>query len=258
MLTLLGSGQSQNYISTNLNFEFSVNTQNISTGSSQNNQFKLPLVPSFNGVASNVDWGDGTSSVITAFDQAEVTHTYTSSGTYTVKISAALRSWAFNNSGDRLKITNISKFGIFEITEQAGFFGCSNLTISATDAPLVSSDSLFRYFMSCSKITRINGDLWNFTNVVSFIQMLDSCLLFNESLASWDIRNGTEFTFFAIRVTLSTDNYDATLISWNNQIPKTNVTCDFGNSKYSLGAASIARTNLIVSRQWTITDGGIA
>ena len=67
-------------------FTFTVDTTKQSSGSSATNQFKLPLSSTFNGITSNVDWGDGTSDVITTFNQAQVTHTYASSGIYEIKI----------------------------------------------------------------------------------------------------------------------------------------------------------------------------
>jgi surface protein len=58
-------------------------------------------------------------------------------------------------------------------------------------------------------------------------------------------------------VTLSTANYDAILIGWNNLTLQTGVTFNGGNSTYSRGAAT-ARANLLNSsgNNWTITDGG--
>ena len=58
----------------NLNpFTFTVQTSK--SGVSNDDQFTLPLTD--NGTVDIVvDWGDGTSDAITAFDQAEKTHTY--------------------------------------------------------------------------------------------------------------------------------------------------------------------------------------
>jgi hypothetical protein len=41
----------------------------------------------------------------------------------------------FANAGDKLKILNISSWGALNITSNATFRGCTNLTCSATDAP---------------------------------------------------------------------------------------------------------------------------
>lgn len=71
----------------------------------------------------------------------------------------------------------------------------------------------------------------------------------------------TDFTGFLNGVTLSTSNYNQTLISFNdNLLPPINTvdknSIDFGNSKYSLNSeASNARASLI-SKGWNIIDGG--
>ena len=61
------------------------NTANTSGGSSTSTQIQLPLESSgtYNFV---VDWGDGNTDTITAWNQAETLHTYASSGTYTITI----------------------------------------------------------------------------------------------------------------------------------------------------------------------------
>jgi hypothetical protein len=57
--------------------------------------------------------------------------------------------------------------------------------------------------------------------------------------------------------TLTTANYDATLIAWEAQAPSNAVPINFGSSQYTLGgAAEAARTSLISTYGWTITDGG--
>jgi hypothetical protein len=75
-------------------FEFTINTANTSTGSTASDQFKLPLVSSL-PLNAVVDWGDGSSDTITVWNQAETTHTYASSGTYTVSITGDLSGWMF-------------------------------------------------------------------------------------------------------------------------------------------------------------------
>ena len=71
-------------------FEFTINTNNTSTGSTTNTQFKLPLVSSL-PLNAVVDWGDNTTDTITTWNQAQTTHTYASAGTYTIKITGDLK-----------------------------------------------------------------------------------------------------------------------------------------------------------------------
>jgi surface protein len=138
-------------------FVFGINTANTSAGSSTSTQFKLPLTTS-TGLNAVVDWGDSTTDTITVFNAAEVTHTYASSGTYTISITGTLPGFRFVNAGDKLKIINISKWGVLDITTTSVFRGCTNLTCSATDAPTITSTSLLSTFQSC---TNFNGNIGN-------------------------------------------------------------------------------------------------
>jgi surface protein len=165
----IGIGVGRSGIVNQLPFRFTVNTNNTSAGSSTSTQFKLPLVSSgtLNAV---VDWGDGTSSTITTWNQAEVTHTYATAGVYDIKITGVLRGWQFNNGGDRLKILDIINWGSLNISVDAGFAGCTNLTASATDAPTITTTSLATYFRSCNNFNSAIGS-WNVSNVLNFNEM---------------------------------------------------------------------------------------
>ena len=89
---------------------------------------------------------------------------------------------------------------------------------------------------------------------------------FNQDISSWDITKVTIFNSFFTTTAFSTDNYDAVLVSWENQLQVAypvgagyipTIAIKFGATKYTLGsAAETARTSLINTYGWTITDGG--
>lgn len=170
-----------------LPFEFTINTANISTGSTAADQFKLPLVSSL-PLNAVVDWGDGTSDTITVFNQAETTHTYASSGTYTVSITGDLSGWQFNNGGDRLKMLNVNSWETLNISVNYGFYGCTNLTCTATDAPQITSDNLQGYFWKCSQFNGAVGN-WDISNVVNIGNMFQEATIFNADISSWNTSN---------------------------------------------------------------------
>ena len=90
-------------------------------------------------------------------------------------------------------------------------------------------------------------------------RMFKNAISFDQSLANWNMTQVNNLSEFLSSATLSTANYDATLIGWAAQTLRTNVTCDFGNSQYTAGgAAEAARNTLINTYNWTITDGGAA
>jgi len=89
---------------------------------------------------------------------------------------------------------------------------------------------------------------------------------FDQTL-NWDIINVTNMVNMFNGVTLSTTNYDAILIYWQNVLNTTfpggagytpTISISFGGSQYTGGgAAATARASLINNFNWTITDGGI-
>ena|SRR5210317_1337205 len=270
-------------------FQFTVDT--TESGVSASDQFTLPLITS-TGLDAEVYWGDGTTDNITDHTAPEVTHTYPSSGTYTIKITGDLLGWQFNNGGDRVKMGNVSKWGALNISVDAGFWGCDNLTSSATDAPTITSTSLFRYFRNCvnfngnisnwniTTVTSLremfrsaivfNQDIgiWSLSNVTTVEQMLYSAIAFDQDIHNWDINQVSNFNSFLTFAALSTTNYDALLVGWEANLqaaypggagyPYT-ISIDFGGSEYTLGsAAEAARLRLTDPTifAWTITDGG--
>ena len=168
-------------------FAIIINTSNISSGSSTDTQFRLPLVSS--GLINfAIDWGDGTSDTITSFNQSQVTHTYPSSGTYTIRITGIVRGWRFAGGGDRLKILNIRSWGEFNMTNDRTFFNCTNLTCTAKDAPIISTTSLFLCFEGCPNF---NGEIGNWdvkdvTNMASMFKIASGTGKFNQYIGNWD------------------------------------------------------------------------
>ena len=108
---------------------------------SANDTVVLPLV-SDGDYDFFVDWGDNNRDNITAYNQSEVTHQYSSTGIYEVKIYGGITGWFFNNGGwggntvDDDKIIEISNWGPLRFisntsssTDSNIFYGCSNLIL---------------------------------------------------------------------------------------------------------------------------------
>jgi surface protein len=165
------------------NFSFTVQTDNA--GTSGSTQFTLPLVSS-STPDMYVYWGDGTYDHITAYDQAEVTHTYPSAGKYLIAISGTVNGWQFANGGDRLKMLNIFSWGSFDVSVDSGFYGCTNLTQTALDAPVISSTSLRDYFRGCSSFNGSIGS-WDVSAVTDMQSMLREAAAFDQNIGSWDV-----------------------------------------------------------------------
>ena len=197
---------------------FTVDTTKTSTGSTADTHFKLPLVST--GIYEfSVDWGDSSSNVITAWNDPAVDHTYSVAGVYTVTITGACWGWSFNGTGDCLKPKVLSQWGNgWRFNVVSAWSNCQNLTITATDVPIMSGvTSMLQMFTSSWVLTDVpnlpswdtsgvttmqamfqadnafNGDIGalNVSNVQSLSSMFSGCDLFNRELSAWDVSKVT-------------------------------------------------------------------
>lgn len=162
-------------------FEFTVKTDNA--GVSTSTQFRMPLTTS-TGLDIDVDWGDG-SPIENITVHTNAIHTYAAAGTYTIKVLGSLLGWRFANGGDRLKMLNVASWGALNISVDSAFNGCTNLTCTATDAPLITSTNLFRCFSGCTNFNGAIGN-WDISNVTSLQEMFRSCTNFNQYIGDWN------------------------------------------------------------------------
>src|SRR4030067_1075567 len=241
-------------------FKSAWKTDNISAGSSNDNQVKLPL--ELSGVYNMiVDWGDGSKNIITAWNQLETTHTYASIGTYIINIYGTCKGFRFNNTGDRLKITDIKTWGNkFNLGNNNGYFyGCNNLLINAIN--ILNTPNVTNFSFMFNGFTNFNQSVSNFNtaNATTLGGMFNGCTNFNQSVSNFNIEKVTTWVNMLNGATSwSTSNYDTALISWAAQNVKDGVTFRC-STKYSLGgAAEAAGTHLTTVHSWAITDlGGI-
>lgn len=166
-------------------FEITINTNNVSAGSSSTNQFRLPLL-SGNIYKFKVSWGDGSGSNITSWNQAEVTHTYASAGTYTVKIYGRCDRFAFVNTGDRLKILSVVDFGnIVWKSLSDMFYGCTNMVGTFTEPPITQRvTSIASTFRGC---TNFNSPLntMDTSKITDMSNCFNSATNFNQNIGNW-------------------------------------------------------------------------
>lgn len=193
----------------------------------------LPLKSS--GVFSGtIDWGDGGATDTLSYANRQ--HTYTSAGTYTITISGdTLQGWAFENGGDKLKITDVSNWGkIFEFDRTRMFQGCANMDVSATDIPTITSTSFSSQFYQtgitnpdwsawdmsgvntyelCFQLSSsFNGNIanWVTTSTNSIKNMMNGCSSFNQDLSSWVTGNITN----AERAFYNCDSFNSSVANW--------------------------------------------
>ncbi len=157
---------------------------------------------------------------------------------------------------------NISGWNVSSVTDMDAMFNRATVFNGNISNWNVSSVIDMGYMFYGA--TAFNQDLssWNVSSVTDMSNMFYWATAFNQNLGAWDISSITYMSYMFIGVTLSTANYDNTLIGWSTlstgetQIP-TGITFDGGNSTYCAGET--AKNTLTGSPyNWTITDGGIS
>jgi surface protein len=187
--------------------EFITTWETSIAGISGNNQINIPTVA---GLTYNytVDWGDGSSSSETG----DAIHTYASPGTYTVSITGAFPRIFFNDGGDKDKLIEINQWGINAWTSmENAFYGCSNLSIPATDAPdLTNVLNINRIFARCQTLND-NLNHWDVSNVQFALDAFINATSFNQPLNDWDVSAMINMQgMFAFAT-----NFDQPLDNWN-------------------------------------------
>ena len=154
---------------------------------------------------------------------------------------------------------DISNWDVSNVTDMSVMFQAANSfnqDISNWDVSNVTDMRLM--FRKAIAFNKPIGS-WNVSNVTNMSNMFEGAIAFNQPNGSWNVSNVTNMSNMFQDTQLSTANYDATLIGWStispNEAPlKPNVVFSGGNSKYCNGTT--ARSSIISTYGWTITDGG--
>lgn len=250
-------------------------------GVTGSNSIRLPLEDfqsstpeyKFNGT---IFWGDGTKTDLVpadASDSSKFTHTYASSGIYTVKISGDFGDcFGFNNSGDKDKIIEIIQWGTNPFlktnTNARVFYGCSNLICDNIKDVYLGQINI-GMFRDCGSLVRVNNindwpgalttSIGGSFGLEHFFRNCDNAII---EIKDWRLGAVKKITglrnFLNGNGKIPTAYYDDLLVTIDNDPATLNgKTFDVGASKYTIGSAGeTARNNLINNKGWTINDGG--
>jgi len=229
----------------------------------------LSNVTSFSYLGAFSDFGNYYNSTVQNWDVSNVTNmsNFSYYGSWRNKISTwdtsnvtnftnFLRSNSqFDNGAD---LADMDNFDVSSATNMSWMFNrttqMANVYIGSWD---VSNVTNFNTFSNPLIMTNSGLENWNISNASNFSQF-NAYGQTDISLANWtptSMTNGLQF--WINNSSLSTANYDATLISWAAQSLQSNVNINFGTSQYTLGgAAEAAKNTLINTYNWTIIDGG--
>lgn len=187
-LYMTGTGAGEKYY-----YNFTVNTANTSAGSTGGGTFRFPLVAA-GAFTASVDWGDGIVNTISSSAQTEVTHVYAATGSYLIRVIGLLPGWRFNNTGDRLKMTNIGSWGDFVATATGSFWGASNMIVFSPDTARVSASSFQNIFRDCIQFNGYLND-WNVAGVTNFQSAFNGCTSYNQPMNKWNMSSANNLSF---------------------------------------------------------------
>ena len=146
-------------------------------------------------------------------------------------------------------VSNVENFN-------SAFRLCSNFNSDLSSWDVSSATDMQLMFQGA---TSFNGNIstWDVSSTLNLKETLNGATSFDRNLSNWDVNQVTDLGNFLTSATLSTANYDATLIGWANQIPLAyNGTLNFGSSTYTLGGAAATARAALVSDVGAISDGG--
>ena len=179
-------------------------TDNIGDWSTNSNQLQLPVKPywvyrdefgmshvQYGSYDFTIDWGDGTIEVYESA-RTDIIHTYSTAGTYEITITGDIIGFGFGRYGkDSEKLMEIKQFGGGFGFSGGGeqLYGCSNVSITATDIPDLSNiTDASNMFAGCLVF---NGDIsdWDVSTITNMQYMFNGAHAFNQDIGDWDVSN---------------------------------------------------------------------
>lgn len=151
----------------------------------------------------------------------------------------------------------------FDLSSVSNFFGAlgsntSMTTLNLSGINTSSATNMSQFVRGTNSLSSLDVSSLNTSGVTNMYRMFESTgSLDIVGIEDLDISSVTDIRDFLNQTTIPTSRYDQLLINYEAQGPPTGLTFNGGDSKYTAGgAAEAARTNLINTYNWTITDGG--
>lgn len=157
-------------------------------------------IPAANGSTYNctVDWGDGSTSEITSFDDPDLTHTYAMPGLHEIRIEGTFPVIYFNGTAaDRAKLRRVIQLGEVGWTSFLNAFeGCTGMTEFVSGECDTSSVQFFNnMFEGCTALTAPDLSTMDVSGATSLQSMFfNSGVTDLSSLADWDVSGVRFFT----------------------------------------------------------------
>ncbi|GEM_PF-1209738 len=164
--------------------------QTDNAGTSNESSITIPCNSNYD-YFYDVDWNnDG------IFDEfgitGDITHDYAEAGTYTIQIRGAFPAIYFDYEGDFEKLLSVDQWGSIQWQSlESSFKGCTNLNITAIDAPDLSEvTTMEECFQYCTSLTA-NLNNWDVSNITNMYELFEDAIAFNGDISNWDVSSVT-------------------------------------------------------------------
>jgi surface protein len=241
-----------------------------------------------------INWGDGTTTTVTARNSSDMSHVYASAGDYTISISGKLSNiYLPGVSGMSAKVKRVLNFGKLGFTHlDSAFKDCANLTeftLGTFDTTeLLTCESMFRdsglvtvdmtdfingkattitnMFRGCSSLTSANIIGWDTRNVTKFKGLFRGCTSLTDvpgtqylRISSFTDGETDQFeNFMHTSGKMTTAQYDALLVNLRNMtaspLYRDLDPVDFGDSKYTASGDAATARGILVGNHGTTTN----
>jgi len=155
----------------------------------------LPLVSGY-GYDFDVNWGDGSSDTITAFDDIGRVHTYALAGDHQITVTGLMQYWNFsavNDSKDQIITIDQNGACFLEGATDISntFYSCSNFTggTGVSNFDVSSATNMSGMFRNCTNFDQ-NISSWDVSSVTN-MGLMFYISSFNQDINSWDVSSVT-------------------------------------------------------------------
>ncbi|MEX0778521.1 MAG: BspA family leucine-rich repeat surface protein [Balneolales bacterium] len=222
-------------------------------GPSEDHQITIPVT---SGIYDyDIQWeavDDSDEKGIVLRQSGEVTIDFDEPGIYRVKISGLFPRFYLNDTGDKEKLLTIEQWGDNKWSSMLrSFYGASNLTVPATDAPDLSDVDIMALMFGDAGNFNQDVSEWDVSTISNMASMFEGAGAFNQDLGDWDVSSVRHMPDMLNHTAISVENYDQTLIAWSEKDVNGNITLGAEGLEYCDG--SDARQKLMDDLSWTIT-----